>query len=172
MLEGESLGAEVEVALREPRFGWDEIPLAYAMDTAALPLAWGELEHPMALNVGNPHLVFFVPDAREVPLDELGPKIEHDPAFPERINVTVATYVEDRLKLRTFERGAGETLACGTGACASAVAAIVTRRAQSPVRVDMSGGSLTINWAPGEPIRMRGAATHVFSGELDLEALQ
>ena len=171
LLEGESLGAEVEVSLREPRFGWDEIPLAYAMDTAALPLAWGELDHPMALNVGNPHLVFFVPDAREVPLDELGPKIEHDPAFPERINVNVATYVNDRLKLRTFERGAGETLACGTGACASAVAAIVTRRAQSPVRVDMIGGSLTISWAPGEPIRMRGAATHVFSGELDLDAL-
>jgi len=172
LLEGESLGAEVEVALREPRFGWDEIPLAYPMDTATLPLAWGELDHPMALNVGNPHLVFFVPDAREVPLDELGPKIEHDPAFPERINVNVATYVNDRLKLRTFERGAGETLACGTGACASAVAAIMSRRAQSPVRVDMTGGSLTISWASGEPIRMRGAATHVFSGELDLEALR
>jgi diaminopimelate epimerase len=107
-----------------------------------------------------------------VPLDELGPKIENDPAFPERINVNVATYVDGRLKLRTFERGAGETLACGTGACASAVAAIATRIAQSPVRVDMSGGSLLISWAPGEPIRMRGGATHVFEGELDLGALQ
>ena len=126
----------------------------------------------MALNVGNPHLVFFVPDAGQVPLDVLGPRIEHDPAFPERINVNVATCVEDRLKLRTFERGAGETLACGTGACASAVAAIATRRAQSPVIVDMTGGSLTITWAPGEPIRMRGSATHVFSGELEVEALQ
>jgi diaminopimelate epimerase len=75
------------------------------------------------------------------------------------------------LKLRTFERGAGETLACGTGACASAVAAIATKRTQSPVRVDMTGGSLTVTWAPGEPIRMRGGATHVFEGELDLEAL-
>ena len=172
LLEGQDLGAEVEVSLREPRFGWDEIPLAYPMDTAALPLAWGLLEHPMALNVGNPHLVFFVPDAREVDLNELGPRIEHDPAFPERINVNVATYLGDRLKLRTFERGAGETLACGTGACASAVAAIVSKRAQSPVRVDMTGGSLTIDWAPGRPILMRGAATHVFSGELDLETLQ
>jgi diaminopimelate epimerase len=171
LLEGEALGAEVLVALPEPRFGWDEIPLAYPMDTAALPMAWGELEHPMALNVGNPHLVFFVPDAREVPLDVLGPKIENDPAFPERINVNVATYVDDRLKLRTFERGAGETLACGTGACASAVAAIATKRAVSPVRVDMTGGSLRIEWAPGQTIRMRGSATHVFSGELDLEAL-
>ena len=172
LLSGESIGGEVEVSIGEPRFGWDEIPLAYPMDTAALPMAWDGLEHPMALNVGNPHLVFFVPDAREVPLQELGLKIEHDPAFPDRINVNVATCIDGRLKLRTFERGAGETLACGTGACASAVAAIVSKRAQSPVTVDMTGGSLTITWAPGEPIRMRGAATHVFSGEVDLEAMQ
>jgi len=107
-----------------------------------------------------------------VPLDELGPRIEHDPSFPERINVNVATLGDNRLKLRTFERGAGETLACGTGACAAAVAAIATRRAQSPVPVDMAGGSLTVSWAPGEQIRMRGAATHVFEGELDLDALR
>jgi len=172
LLEGEDLGAEVEVSIGEPKFGWDEIPLAYPADTNPLPMAWDELENPFAVNVGNPHLVFFVPDAREIPLDELGPRIENDSAFPERINVNVATYVHDRLKLRTFERGAGETLACGTGACASAVAAIVTKRAESPVRVDMTGGSLVIEWAPGEPIRMRGGTTHVFSGELDLEALR
>jgi diaminopimelate epimerase len=171
LLQGENVGAEVEVSIGEPCFGWDEIPLAYAMDTAALPMAWDDLDHPFAVNVGNPHLVFFVPDAREVPLEELGPRIENDPAFPERINVNVATYVHNRLKLRTFERGAGETLACGTGACASAVAAIAMKLAESPVSVDMTGGTLTIEWAPGEPVRMRGAATHVFSGELDLDAL-
>jgi diaminopimelate epimerase len=170
-LEGENLGAEVEVAIGEPRFGWDEIPLAYGMDTNALPMAWDELQHPMAVNVGNPHVIFFVPDARKVPLDELGPRIEDDPAFPERINVNVATVVDGRVKLRTFERGAGETLACGTGACATAVAAIVSKRAASPVRVEMTGGPLTVSWVPGEPIRMRGAATHVFEGELDLDAL-
>ena len=172
LLEGVEIGAEIEVALPEPRFGWNDIPIAYPTDTNPLPMAWDELENPIAVNVGNPHVVFFVPNAREIPLDRLGPLIEHDPAFPERINVNVATYVHDRLKLRTFERGAGETLACGTGACASAVAAILTKRALSPVSVDMAGGSLTISWAPGEPIRMRGSATHVFSGELDLEALQ
>jgi diaminopimelate epimerase len=172
LLDGEDLGAEVEVAIGEPRFGWDEIPLAFPAETNLLPMAWDELENPVAVNVGNPHLVFFVPDARAVPLDELGPRIEHDPAFPERINVNVATVVGDVIRLRTFERGAGETLACGTGACASAVAAIVTKRAQSPVMVDMTGGSLTISWAPGGPIRMRGTATHVFEGELDLDALQ
>lgn len=171
LLQGEMLEAEVEVVLPQPLFGWEDIPLAYAADTNPLPMAWDGLEQPFAVNVGNPHLVFFVPDARQVPLEELGPKIENDPAFPERINVNVATYVHNRLKLRTFERGAGETLACGTGACASAVAAIATRRATSPVRVDMTGGSLTISWAPGEPIGMRGQATHVFEGELELELL-
>ena len=172
LLNGESVSGEVEVTLPAPRFAWSEIPIAYATDTNPLPMAWDELEKPIAVNVGNPHLVFFVPDAREVPLEVLGPRIETDPAFPERINVNVATYVDGRLKLRTFERGAGETLACGTGACASAIAAILTRRAQSPVTVDMTGGSLTISWAPGEQIRMRGTATHVFDGDLDLAALQ
>jgi diaminopimelate epimerase len=172
LLEGEDLGAEVEVSIGEPRFGWDEIPLAYAMDTAALPMAWDGLEHPMALNVGNPHVVFFVDSLNGMPIEELGPKIEHDPAFPERINVSVAEIDGDDIRLKTWERGAGLTLACGTGACATAVAAIKSKRATSPVKVTMPGGSLTISWAPGEPIRMRGAATHVFEGELDLEALQ
>lgn len=171
-LEGQALEAGVEVRIGEPRFDWDAIPLAYPMDTAALPMAWGELEHPFAVNVGNPHLVFFVPDARDVPLNELGPRIENDPAFPQRINVNVATYVDNVLKLRTFERGAGETLACGTGACATAVAAIATRRADSPVKVDMTGGRLVVEWQAGQPIRMRGDATHVFFGELDPDALQ
>ena len=172
LLTGENLGAEVEVAIGEPRFAWNEIPLAYAADTNPLPMAWDGLESPVALNVGNPHLVFFVPSTADVALSEIGPAIENDPAFPERVNVNVATFVDNRLKLRTFERGVGETLACGTGACASAVAAIVTKRAQSPVTVEMTGGSLTISWAPGEQIFMRGTATHVFEGELDLDALQ
>ncbi len=148
LLTGQVLHDDVEVSIGEPLFGWAEIPLAYPMDTAALPMAWDALEQPFAVNVGNPHVVFFVPDAGEVRLDQLGPKIENDPAFPERINVSVATCDHNRLKLRTFERGAGETLACGTGACASAVAAIATKRARSPVTVEMTGGSLTVEWAP------------------------
>jgi diaminopimelate epimerase len=171
MLDGEDVGAEVEVSIGEPRFGWDEIPLAYAMDTAALPMAWDQLAQPMAVNVGNPHLVFFVDDLDAVPLANLGPRIEHDPAFPERINVNVAEIGDDGIRLKTWERGAGLTLACGTGACATAVAAIRSKRASSPVKVTMPGGSLTIAWKPGEPIRMRGGATHVFEGELDLDAL-
>ena len=171
VLSGAADGAEVAVAIGEPRFGWEDVPLAYAMDTAALPMAWGELEHPMALSVGNPHLVFFVEDGEAIPLDGLGPLIEHDPAFPERINVNVAVVGSDGIRLRTWERGAGLTLACGTGACATAVAAIASKRVASPVKVTMPGGSLTIAWAPGEPIRMRGPATHVFEGDIDLDAL-
>ena len=171
MLEGEDLGAEVEVSIGEPRFGWDEIPLAYPLDTNPLPMAWGELIRPMALNVGNPHLVFFVADPDSVALEEIGPTIENDAAFPERINVNIAQVESGGIRLRTWERGAGFTLACGTGACAAAVAAIRSKRAESPVTVAMPGGSLTVGWEPGQPIRMRGSATHVFSGELDLEAL-
>jgi diaminopimelate epimerase len=169
IVEGASVGDEVEVSLPPPHFAWDEVPLNYPMDTAKLPLAWGPLEHPMALSVGNPHLVFFVDDERMIELISLGPSIEHDPAFPERINVNVASVRDDGIHLRTWERGAGMTLACGTGACATAVAAIVQKRAASPVKVHMRGGVLTVSWAPGEPIRMRGSATHVFKGEIELE---
>jgi diaminopimelate epimerase len=172
VLEGQELGAEVEVSIGEPKFGWDEIPLAYPMDTALLPLGWDGLQNPVAINVGNPHVIFFVDDLDAAPIEELGPKIEADGAFPERINVNVAQIVGDGIRLKTWERGAGLTLACGTGACASAVAAIKTRRMTSPVKVTMPGGSLTIAWEAGQPIRMRGSATHVFEGELDLEALQ
>jgi len=172
LLAGENLGAEVEVSLVEPRFAWDQIPLAYPMDTASLPMGWDGLEHPRAVNVGNPHLVFFVDDASAVPLEDVGPTVENDAAFPERINVNVAQVGADGIDLRTWERGAGLTLACGTGACATAVAAIQSKRCASPVRVTMPGGSLTISWEPGQPVRMRGAATHVFEGELDLQALQ
>ena len=173
LLAGEQLGADVEVSLGEPRFEWDHVPLAYPMDTSALPMAWDALEHPQALNVGNPHVVFFVVDDLDaIPIEELGPRIENDGAFPERINVNVAHVGSEGIKLKTWERGAGLTLACGTGACATAVAAIKSKRTTSPVTVSMPGGSLTVAWAPGEPIRMRGGATHVFEGELDLEALQ
>lgn len=172
LLAGEQLGAEVEVSLGEPRFAWDDVPLAYPMDTSALPMAWDALEHPQALSVGNPHVVFFVDDLSAVPIEELGPQIENDAAFPERINVNVAQVENGGIRLKTWERGAGLTLACGTGACATAVAAIRSKRVSSPAKVSMPGGSLIISWAPGEPVRMRGGATHVFEGELDLEALQ
>lgn len=162
-------GAEIDMG--GPRFGWDEIPLAYPMDTAAMPVAWGPLEGPAAVNVGNPHVVFFVDDPDAVDLAELGPRIENDPLFPQRVNVNVAAVRDGALHLRVWERGAGLTRACGTGACASAVAAIRRRLiVASPVAVHLPGGTLQISWTAGGSILMRGPATPVFAGELDLEA--
>lgn len=162
VLRGDSAGVEMGA----PRFGWDEIPLAYAMDTGAMPVGWEELQGPFAVNVGNPHVVFFVPNLHMVDLARLGPMIERDPLFPERVNVNVASFEGEAIRLDVWERGAGLTHACGTGACATAVAAIRQGLTQSPVEVRLPGGALTIEWAPGETIRMSGPATHVFTGEL------
>ena len=171
IVEGGKKGSEIEVTLPPPRFRWDEVPLTYAMPTNPVPMGWGPLTGPMALSVGNPHVVFFVADETAIDLNSIGPSIEHDPAFPERINVNVASVREDGIHLRTWERGAGLTLACGTGACATAVAAIVQKKVKSPVKVFMRGGVLTIAWKTGQQIRMAGPATMVFSGEIDLDAL-
>ena len=171
LVEGTEQGSDIEVSLSEPHFEWDKIPISYAMSTNPLPMGWGELDNPIALNVGNPHVVFFVENADGIDLDELGPRIEHDPVFPQRINVNVAEIHPDGIRLRTWERGAGITRACGTGASATAVAAILTKRVRSPVKVTMRGGSLTIAWEPGQPIRMSGGATYVYTGEIDLETL-
>ena len=161
-------GALATVDMGSPRFGWNEIPLAYAMDTTHLPVGWDELGDPAAVNVGNPHVIFFVDDADAIDLEHLGPQIEHDPIFPDRVNVNVATVeAPDRIRLRVWERGAGLTRACGTGACATAVAAIRSGRVESPVTVALPGGELLIDWAPGGSISMSGPATHVFTGEAD-----
>ena len=159
------------VLLNPPAFDWEFIPLAMPMDTSDMPVGWEELERPMAVNVGNPHVVFFVDDCDAVDLERLGPVIENDPLFPERINVNVATIIAaNHLHLRVWERGVGLTKACGTGACATAVAAIRSGRAKSPLTVSLPGGALSISWAEGGPIEMSGPATHVFTGNADWNA--
>ncbi len=165
MLDVRPDAAGVSVELPAPRFEWDAIPLAYAMDTLAMPVGWEGLEQPVAVNVGNPHVVFFVADNDAVQLDQLGPEIEHDLLFPERINVNVAT-VEDRhtIRLRVWERGAGLTRACGTGACATAVAAMRRGLVEREVTVHLPGGALQIGWGADGRITMRGPATESFRG--------
>jgi diaminopimelate epimerase len=165
---GSAADGEASLDMGVPRFGWDEIPLAYPMDTAAMPVGWEELQNPAAVNVGNPHVIFFVEDADGVELDQLGPQIESDPLFPDRVNVNAASIEDEAIRLRVWERGAGLTQACGTGACATAVAAIRRKLVQSPVEVRLPGGSLTIHWAPGGSILMTGGAAHVFIGEIAL----
>jgi diaminopimelate epimerase len=167
IISGRLSGNDVTVAMGEAKFDWQAIPLAFAMDSASLPLAWEELANPMAVNMGNPHAVFLVKDADAVDLARLGPIIEHDAAFPERVNVNVASVDGNEIRLNVWERGAGLTGACGTGACATAVAAIRQGKVQSPVIVHQSGGSLTIAWAPGQAVIMTGSATYVFTGQAD-----
>ena len=165
-LEPTAGGAKVDMGA--PRFDWDAIPLAYPMDTFTMPVGWESLEGPMAVNVGNPHAIFFVEETQAVELDRLGPIIEHDPLFPERVNVNVASLAgPNHLRLRVWERGAGLTRACGTGACATAVAAIRRGLVKSPVRVTLPGGDLTIAWEPGGSIIMSGPATTSFTGTFD-----
>jgi diaminopimelate epimerase len=167
MIEGAFSESSITLQMPPPRFDWQDIPLAFAMDSAAMPLAWDELASPMAVNVGNPHAIFFVDDIAAIDLADLGPIIEHDAAFPERVNVNVARIGEGSIDLRVWERGVGETRACGTGACATAVAAIRQGKLASPVTVHQAGGSLTIGWEQGGHIEMTGAATYVFKGEID-----
>lgn len=158
----------ISVELGAPKFDWAAIPLADPMDTRDMPVGWDGLERPMAVNVGNPHVIFFVPDTDAVPLDQLGPTIEHDPLFPERINVNVATVESrERIRLRVWERGAGLTRACGTGACATAVAAIRRGLVDQAVTVALPGGELRIEWAGSGPITMTGAAAESFRGTFE-----
>ncbi len=151
-----------------PQFEWAAIPLAYPLDAGDVPVAWDRLQHGVAVNVGNPHIVFFVADAAAVALGDLGPRIETDALFPDRVNVGVAQVVDrHHLLLRVWERGAGLTRACGTGAMAAAVAAIRSRRAVSPVVVTLPGGDLTIGW-DGAAITLSGAAATSFTGMIEL----
>ena len=161
-------GASVDMGV--PRFDWDAIPLAYPMDTLAMPVGWEMLTDPGAVNVGNPHVISVVDDCDAVPLDRLGPEIENDPLFPERVNVNVATVESrNRIRLRVWERGAGLTRACGTGACATAVAAIRRGLVDHEVTVTLPGGALVIGWTPGGSMHMTGPATEAFRGSFAWE---
>ncbi len=168
LIEVSPSGDGIAVDMGEPRFEWDQIPLAYPVDTHTMPLAWEALESPTTVNVGNPHVIFFVPDCAGVELDRLGPEIEHDPLFPARVNVNVATVVSrTHIRLRVWERGVGETRACGTGACATAIGAMRRGLAERTVTVSLPGGDLAIEWTAGGRILMTGPATESFRGDFD-----
>jgi len=122
------------------------------------------------LSMGNPHAVQVVADVDAAPVQTEGPRIEHHPRFPKRVNAGYMQVVDrNRIRLRVWERGAGETLACGTGACAAVVAGIARGLLDSPVRVEARGGALTVSWAGGDnPVWMKGPAMTVFEGTMEL----
>lgn len=168
-------GGDITVDMGAPRLGWDEIPLSEEFqDTRGIELEVGPLGNPImhspgVVNVGNPHAIFFVEDADAIDLGRIGPMLEHHPLFPERANISVAQVLSPtHLKLRTWERGAGLTRACGTAACAATVAAIRRRKTEREITVSLPGGDLTVEWREADNhIYMTGAAMLDYEGELD-----
>lgn len=151
-----------------PRFGWQDVPLSREMDTLHLDLTVGDLSDPVAVSMGNPHVVFFVPDAEAVPLPEFGPAIENHELFPDRVNVSVASQRTDgSFRLRVFERGAGITSACGSGTCATYAAARARGLVDGPVRIDLDGGPLWMDMDAEGVVLMTGAASLSFHGIID-----
>jgi diaminopimelate epimerase len=158
----------IRVDMGPARLDWREIPLAGEANTLHLDLTFGSLKDPVAVNMGNPHAVFFVEDAGSVDLPTLGPVLEHHALFPERCNIGVAQILApDRLRLRVWERGAGITLACGSGACAALVAAVRRGLTGRRAEILLDGGRLFIEWREDGHVLMTGPVALAFSGTLD-----
>jgi diaminopimelate epimerase len=168
----------ITVDMGVPRFGWQDIPLAEAFhDTRRIELQVGPIDNPVlhspsVVNVGNPHAIFWVKDVQAIDLGRVGPLLENHPIFPERANISIAQVLSPtHIKLRTWERGAGLTRACGTAACAAAVCAMRKRLTERRVTVSLPGGDLVIEWTPEDRIMMTGPAELEFKGRLKRDGL-
>jgi diaminopimelate epimerase len=160
-------GGLISVDMGPARLDWREIPLGEPMDTLHVKLTVGPLADPVCTNMGNPHATFFVPDVDAVALDEFGPILERHKLFPERANIGVAQALSRaRLRLRVWERGAGITRACGSGACAALVAAVRRGLTERKAEIVVDGGTLTVEWLPDSHVLMTGPVATSFSGEL------
>ena len=162
---------QVTVDMGAPRLVPEQIP--FQADAEALSYAVevdGQSVQLAAVSMGNPHAVLRVDNVDSAPVHSLGPKLEHHPRFPKRVNVGFLQVIDrQQARLRVWERGAGETQACGTGACAAAVAAIRQGWMDSPLQLELPGGSLSIEWAgPGQPVMMTGPAVRVYEGQIRL----
>jgi len=165
----------ISVDMGRPRFGWQEIPLAEEFhDTRMIELQIGPIDAPVlhspsVVSMGNPHAVFWVDgDVWSYDLERFGPLLENHPIFPERANITIARVTSpEAITIRTWERGAGLTRACGSAACATAVAAARTRRTGRKVTVTVPGGPLLIEWRDDDHVIMTGPAEWEFSGSFD-----
>jgi diaminopimelate epimerase len=163
----------ITVDMGRPGLAWTDIPLAEEMDTKGIELQVGPIDDPVlhtpgCVSMGNPHVVFFVPDAEAAPVAQVGPMIEHHHLFPERVNVGFAQIkASDRIRLRVWERGAGLTKACGTGACAALVAANRRGLTGAKATVELDGGELIIEWRASDGhVLMTGPAAVEFTGTL------
>jgi len=177
LLEARASGADVSVDMGEARHDWREIPLAEAADTLHLDLHVGsaetpDLADPVAVNIGNPHIVFFVADAEAIDVAQHGAALETAALFPERVNVSIVQVVSvEVLRVRVWERGVGITAACGTAACAAMVAAARRGLTGRGGEVRLDGGALRIDWREDGHVMMRGPVAVAFAGEIDPGAL-
>mgnify|MGYP000438568447 CR=1 FL=1 len=171
----EHADGSISVDLGKPRFGWQDIPLAEEFrDTRAIELQIGPIDAPVlhspsVVSMGNPHTIFWVDrDVWSYELDKFGPLLENHPIFPERANITIAEVAaRDHLIIRTWERGAGLTRACGSAACAAAVAGARTGRTDRTIRLTAPGGDLRVEWRADDHVILTGPAEWEFSGSFD-----
>lgn len=158
----------VAVDMGRARLDWRDIPVADPIDTLHLGIGAGELQDPVGVSMGNPHAVFFVANAEAVTLAQLGPPLERHAIFPERANIEVAQILApDKIRMRVWERGSGITQACGTGACATLVAAARRGLTGRQAEVVLDGGSLFIEWQNDDHVLMTGPVAVSFRGVLD-----
>ncbi len=161
-------GGLIQVDMGEARFDWKSIPLAAPCDTLHLPIGVGLLQDPVAVNIGNPHAVFFVDDVDDVDLEECGPAVEHHPLFPEATNVEAAQILSrNRVRLRVWERGVGMTRACGTGACATVAAGTRRGLLDRSAEVILDGGILKVECVDDDHVMMIGPFAISFTGIID-----
>ena len=153
------------------RLRWDEIPLAREMDTLSLDIADGPMHNPVGVGMGNPHAVFFVDSVANIALSDIGPRIEYHPLYPKRTNVEIVEVQGPaKLRVRVWERGAGITQACGTGACAALVGAHRRGLIGRAADIELDGGTLHVEWRDDNHVLMTGPTTLAFSGDVDLAA--
>ncbi|HEY1723554.1 MAG TPA: diaminopimelate epimerase [Magnetospirillaceae bacterium] len=158
----------VTVDMGPARTDWREIPLSAPIDTLHLPITEGPLTDPVGVSMGNPHAVFFVPDAEAIDLPALGPGLEHHKLFPQRANIEVVSILSPtQIRMRVWERGAGITRACGSGACAVLVAAVRRGLTGRKAEIVLDGGPLSIQWREDGHVLMTGPVTLAFAGTLD-----
>lgn len=168
--KNDALVTHVKVNMGKPRLLKGEIPMRGAVDENAQDVSVsvdGKMYTVNCASMGNPHCILFVDDVKTSPVTTLGPKIEHHELFPKRTNVEFAQIVDDsRVNLRVWERGAGETLACGTGACAAGVMSMIKKSLKNDITVSLPGGDLQISWDGKGDVFMTGPAEKVYEGEL------
>jgi diaminopimelate epimerase len=161
-----------QVDMGPARLGWRDVPLAREMDTLHVPLSCGPVADPAACSMGNPHATFFVPDLDALPISDIGPRLERDPIFPDRANIGfVQVMSPDHLRLVVWERGAGLTLACGSGACAAMVNAHRRGLTGRKARISMPGGDLFMEWRQDGHVLMTGPVATAFTGQVDPKGL-